>query len=116
MPKDLPRKESSHSLLKGFWELGVTLIGGALPLLNHLREELSGQLEHYAGRLERRLAILALCGFMFCLGLLSICVGFLFIAIDAGVPRGIACLGGGLFILVLFVLLVQFTKQKGTTA
>jgi hypothetical protein len=116
MPKDLRKKGSSHSLLKGFWELGVLLIGGARPLLNRLRQELTGQLDHYAGMLERRIAVLALYGLMVSFGLISIWVGLLLITIDAGVPRGIACLGGGFSVLVFVLLFLQLTKQKGRPA
>ena len=115
MPKDLKQKESLNSLIKKIFDWGVLLFGGVGPLFHHLREDLNGQLDIYALRIEKRLTVLALYGFTFFLALFSIWIGFLFIAIDnAGVSRGIACLGGGLLMFVFFVLLVQFTKQKGS--
>lgn len=111
MAKALPRREIGHSLLKTLWQMGALIINGATPLVHQLREGLDGQLDHYARLIEKRLVILAVRGSAFFLSVLFIGFGVLFIVIDyGGVSRGIACLGGGIFGLVLLVISIQLTK------
>src|SRR5579859_3239832 len=117
MAKTLPSKEDGHSLLKTLWEIGTVLISGVKPLIHQLREGLEGQLDHYVGLLEKRMVVLALQGFALFSSLILIGLGLLFMVIDyGGVPRGLACLGGGLMGFVALILLILFTKQNGRTA
>jgi len=117
MAKSLRQNGSRQSLLKTLWKIAPMLFSGVKPFLHYLQEELNEQLDHYATLLEKRLAILALCGSTLFLSLFSIWVGTLLMLIDyAGVPRGIACFCGGSFGLIMLVLWVQLTKRKGRAA
>ena len=113
MAKVTHEKESGYPFLKTLFNMATTLIGGVKPLVEQIQEKLDGQLDHYAQIVEKRLIVLALRGSAFLMSLLFIGVGFLFVLIDyGGIPRGIACLGCGLFGLIMLFFLVQFTKQN----
>ncbi len=110
-------KEPGLPLLKTLGQMGSVLIKGAKPWVHQLQLALDGQLDHYARHIEQRLIILGILGFTFFLSVLLLGSGLLLMVIDyGGVPRGVACLCGGILGLVVLLILMQFTKQnRGTT-
>jgi len=111
MAKAFRRAEAAPSLLKTLWHMCVVLVSGAKPLVYQLRESLDEQLDLYARVIEKRLIILALCGFALFLSVFSLGLGFIFVAIDyGGFPRGIVFLCGGILGLGAFGFLVRLIK------
>jgi|SRR6185369_8073055 len=112
MAKQLIRKKTGNFYLKALGQLGGLLLGGVTPMIRQIEKGVDDRLDRYAQVIENRLIVLSIVGFSLFVCLFFFGCGILFILIDyGGVPRGFACLLGGVIGLIVSIALILIHKN-----
>ena len=109
MEKSKSGGKNFGSMFMSLLNKGIEILSGTVPIIGSLADNL----EDRAEKMHKRMLGFAMFYLSLFAGIIFLILGIFFLLVDsAGIPRGVVFSVGGLLVLLVSMLLIQFWKNK----